>query len=641
MQSASHFLKSSLLPPLQSLHAGAVTILRAIGAGIWREHRYELLEGARRRSKTYSQSTKGKLTIAGLTTAVLLVFWYLVAGISLPWTLNRPLDTLEERACHHPVAQLVSDATKVFNKTLQHQSKSLAEAVTEYQRRYKMPPPPHFDEWYRFATSRKTVLIDEFDTIYNTLLPFWGLTPSVLRSRVREDLGRTDDTYVMGIAIRNGRVLDFGKGQGEFQRDATVKILDKFSQWLPDLNLQFNAHDEPRVVVAHEQLHRFVLEGRAAQSRLNAHSAVSNLFSPGDDDDPVPPVPVSTSRWNSIEFQETWLYSRLSCPPDTPAMALDGNAPDNTAAYAIEPLGFVFNQSAASDICNSPSLRHRLGVFQRPNSCKLTNELVPMFSMSRLSSFQDITVPSPYYYEDMSSFDPESSVSWEEKTPQVYWRGRTNGGHSQNGSWRNLQRQRIIGNLTHPQSPQYVLHQKTDATCTLRRDANWEVQETNRSQVAGYWNAHFTDIADCDDDCAEERKFFDDIVEPEAQSNAWKYRYLLDMDGHAYSGRFYALLRSKSLPFKMTSFREWHQNVLFPWVHYVPINKDGNELPELVRFFEQDTTGQEIAKSIGEGGRAWAARTLRNDDMEVYMFRLLLEYARVQDDKRESLGFLL
>lgn len=488
-----------------------------------------------------------------------------------------------------------------------------------------MSPPPHFDEWYHFATSRNTVLIDEFDKIYHTLLPFWGLTPSLMRSRVREDLGRINTTYLMGIAIREGRILDFGKGQGGFQRDATIKILEKFSQWLPDINLQFNAHDEPRVVVPHEQLHRFVLEGQVAQSRLKSQSDVSNLFSPGETDDPVPPVPASTSRWNNIEFQETWLYSRLSCPPDTPVMALDGNAPDNTAAYAMEPLGFVFNQSAASDICSSPSLRHRLGVFQRPNSFKLTNKLVPMFSMSHPSSFQDIGVPSPFYYGDMSSFDPESSVPWEEKKPQIYWRGRTTGGHSQSSSWHNLQHQRIIGNMAHPQSPHYVLHQKTESACTSKTNTSWEVREADKSQLEGYFNVNFTDIIDCDQDCDEERKFFDDVVEPEPQSNAWKFRYLMDMDGHAYSGRFYALLRSKGVPFKMTFSCEWHENVLIPWVHYVPVNKDGNELAELVRFFEEDATGQEIAKSIGEEGQSWAARTLRNDDIEVYMFRLLLE----------------
>ncbi|KAJ5531818.1 hypothetical protein N7527_005211 [Penicillium freii] len=112
------------------------------------------------------------------------------------------------------------------------------------------------------------------------------------------------------------------------------------------------------------------------------------------------------------------------------------------------------------------------------------------------------------------------------------------------------------------------------------------------------------------------------------------------MDGHAYSGRFYAFMRSKSVPLKLTFFREWHENVLIPWVHYVPLNKDTDEIAEIVRFFEQDSAGQEIARTICEEGQSWVAKTLRNDDMDVYMFRLMLEYARVQDDRRENLGFI-
>ncbi|KAF4761461.1 hypothetical protein HAV15_005313 [Penicillium sp. str.  len=142
-----------------------------------------------------------------------------------------------------------------------------------------------------------------------------------------------------------------------------MKILDKFSQWLPDMNMEFNVHDEPRVVIPHEELHMMITEGYAAHARLSCNSSLLNVFSPGDMHDPIPPVPVSTTRFNNIERQETWLYSRLSCPLDTPARALDSNAPDNSSAYAVGPLGFVFNQTAASDMCNSPSLRHRLGVF--------------------------------------------------------------------------------------------------------------------------------------------------------------------------------------------------------------------------------------------------------------------------------------
>ncbi|KAF4762603.1 hypothetical protein HAV15_005310 [Penicillium sp. str.  len=248
-----------------------------------------------------------------------------------------------------------------------------------------------------------------------------------------------------------------------------------------------------------------------------------------------------------------------------------------------------------------------------------------MFSMSRPSSFQDIAVPSPYYYEGISQFDAETSVEWNNKKPQLYWRGKTTGGHSRNGTWHNLQRQRIIGNLTHPQSPQYLMQPKNDSRCIAGRSEGWEVQVADRSQIEGYFNTHFMEIVDCDEDCHDEQMFFDDIAEPDPASEAWKYRYLLDMDGHAYSGRFYAFMRSKSVPFKLTFFREWHEDVLVPWVHYVPINKDGNEIPELIRFFEEDPAGQQIARTIGEEGQSWAARTIRNDDIDVYMFRLFLE----------------
>lgn len=45
------------------------------------------------------------------------------------------------------------------------------------------------------------------------------------------------------------------------------------------------------------------------------------------------------------------------------------------------------------------------------------------------------------------------------------------------------------------------------------------------------------------------------------------------------------------------------------------------------------------AEFIAEEGRAWAGKVLRKEDMEVYMFRLLLEWGRLTDDRREELGF--
>lgn len=154
----------------------------------------------------------------------------------------------------------------------------------------------------------------------------------------------------------------------------------------------------------------------------------------------------------------------------------------------------------------------------------------------------------------------------------------------------------------------------------------WEPIKARKGEYDGLFNLKFTTISHCESNCDSQNRFFGGEAEVEEPSKAWNYRYLLDMDGWAYSGRFYSFMNSKSLPFKLSLFREWHQDILVPWVHYVPLNKDADEILELIRYFEQDPTGSAIAQSIAAEGRSWAKRSLRNSDMEVYMFRLLLEY---------------
>ncbi|KAK5715285.1 hypothetical protein LTS12_027807 [Elasticomyces elasticus] len=153
------------------------------------------------------------------------------------------------------------------------------------------------------------------------------------------------------------------------------------------------------------------------------------------------------------------------------------------------------------------------------------------------------------------------------------------------------------------------------------------------------FNLKFTEIKQCSKtDCNDEDNYFGN-VQPEEQQEAWKYRYLLDMDGNAYSGRFYAFLRSYATTLKLSFFREWHADTLFPWVHYVPLSLKTSGYSELLRFFEEEPKGQEVAKRIADHGRDWAQTTLRHEDMEVYMFRLLLEYGRLIDDNRGSIGY--
>ena len=45
----------------------------------------------------------------------------------------------------------------------------------------------------------------------------------------------------------------------------------------------------------------------------------------------------------------------------------------------------------------------------------------------------------------------------------------------------------------------------------------------------------------------------------------WSYKYLIDMDGMSYSGRFLAFLASDSVPLKSTVYEEYFSDWIQPW----------------------------------------------------------------------------
>ncbi|RMZ81302.1 hypothetical protein DV737_g2578, partial [Chaetothyriales sp. CBS 132003] len=532
----------------------------------------------------------------------------------------------------HPIHQLVVNGESDFQTLRARQSGSLKDAVAEYRRRYKVPPPPHFDKWYSFAKKRGVELIDEFDGIYHMLLPFWALEPRVIRERTREAIGY--DNALIAALIRDGQVvkLDGGGDMYEWHRDATPEMLKEFVRWLPDMDLAFNIHDEPRVVMQHDDLARHVAVAKD-DNMPRAYNAAKlvNAFSPrpADMGDGARIKEYKTTRFNRFAHQATWSNSRISCPADSAARAcLNDSCTDNTTAYSDLPLGFIANTTAFSDICNSPSLERSFGMFDRPNVFDVAHDLIPIFSQSKVSSFQDILYPSPWYYMHRVTYDPERDMAWEEKAANMYWRGSTTGGFSRDGGWRRQHRQQFLTKIQpHGQTRVLVYDNSTEP-------GEWKEQQVSMQSMAHYFDVKFTFIGQCDPgDCDAQREFFG-TVEPVNMFDAFASRYLLDIDGNAFSGRFYAWLLSHSLVHKMAIFREWHDDWLRPWVHFVPLGLRGDEYVESVRYFDQEESGRREAKRMAEAGREWAQKALRNEDLEVWYFRLLLEYGRLVDDNR-------
>ncbi len=563
-----------------------------------------------------------------------------------PKELLQPIELVNTTI--HPIAQLINFSEQQFESLKSTQSKNLADAVSEYRRRYRLPPPPNFDKWYEFAKRRGVQLIDEYDNIHDTMLPFWSLEPSTLRARVREALGFDNNAFI-ALMIRDGQAMKV-EGGPEWQQQNTFGMIKDFVQFLPDMDVAFNIHDEPRIVVPHDELSQMVAHAKDKAMPVAFHNpAPRNAFSPRptDVDGGKKIKEAKTTRFNEYAHQHTWVASRMSCSPDSPSRSFRENIGDNMTAFALSELGFVYNQSALSDVCMSPSLRTSHGFFDRPNAFKIAHELIPIFSQSKVSSYQDILYPSPWYwYGDVPingadeymrvqakvQYNESLDMNWDAKTDSFWWRGSTTGGFSRNGGWRRQHRQQFVRKINAPGNAKILGHGRTPGS-------DWQVQQMPRADFRGLIDIKFSGVGQCDPgDCDAQKEFFD-IAPPVDMQDAWKYKFLLDIDGNAFSGRFYAFLQSRSLVYKTAIFREWHQDWLKPWVHYIPLSIKGDEYLESVRYFAKEKEGMAHAPRLAMQGRDWANKVLRNVDLEAWFFRVLLEYGRVIDDDREIIGF--
>ena len=109
--------------------------------------------------------------------------------------------------------------------------------------------------------------------------------------------------------------------------------------------------------------------------------------------------------------------------------------------------------------------------------------------------------------------------------------------------------------------------------------------------------------AQCDPDaCTAMREHFglrpipDPYNDPQKDPLSASYgsKYVLDMDGNGFSGRFYRVLGSRCAALKQTIIHEWHDGRLVPWVHFIPVSMEAEELGEIMHFLVEEEAGQKL-----------------------------------------------
>ncbi|KAI6142649.1 glycosyltransferase family 90 protein [Pisolithus tinctorius] len=520
----------------------------------------------------------------------------------------------------HPIFELIRNAENEWNAKLQRASKTLEEAVVEYERRYKRPPPLGFDKWWDYVVKHDVLLPDEYDEIYYDLEPYWGLHPEDLAASERE-LEERDDIIVVAKTPESDkleivRTTVKGNPTAFLVRISDIlNLLEEVEHDLPPLRMSFSPHDNPNML-----------------SDWRIKSMVMNAAKRGTTVRQKDFPPIHTVGW--AQGCQPSTPARVKRPP-LPALPPHAYEPQfNTSA----PKTFIASHRATMDPCAHPSLLVTHGQFLSHYAGPYPQKtLVPRFSLCATQLHHDIRPPVPYGWVSGLDLEEHGDVPWEEKIDErLDWRGSNTGLYaSSNTPWSYAQRARlvslansVIGNVSILPVPE---------------DENTKVGEPEEVRLARV-NPAWMDVAFvggaimCDEKggtCKEMEKMWE-FRRSQGRKEEGRYKFILDVDGNGWSGRFKRLMTTNSLIFKATIYPEWYTSRIAPWVHYVPIQVSYTDLYDAVAFFR---THDDLAKRIASEGRAWSMRFWRKEDMSAYLYRLFLEYARVSSMDRDAMSY--
>ncbi|KDQ51342.1 glycosyltransferase family 90 protein [Jaapia argillacea MUCL 33604] len=515
----------------------------------------------------------------------------------------------------HPIFELIQKGQEAWEAKLRRASTTLEGAVKEYRRRYGRYPPKGFDAWWEYVERNNVQLPDEYDQIYTDLEPFWGINPSDLNT-LATAWENHKDTYVLGksspsspVAVLKTSFND--DGQSEFLLGGAndlIRVLEEVQERLPEFRIVGSPHDNPNLVKNWE-LMRKAVEAASAGTYIDISE----------------PAPASSVGWLS------------ACPPNSPARR------SPSKLYVHRPTSphktFIHNHALTMDPCLHPThfhlhgqfISHKLGPYPE-------GTLFPQFSYCRTELHYDMSVPTPGNW-----VDGEEYVEWEEKDEErLLWRGSNTGiWHGGDHDWWASHRERLVEATNDKLGSVKVLRSPGE------EEGNWtrvgeEVELKKKWVNPGLMDVGFAgEPISCEPAICEVLKELFEWKGKMSVKAAGRYKYVMDVDGNGWSSRYKRLITSNSLIFKSTIYREWFQDRVQPWVHYVPIQIDFSDLYDSLIFFRGDLNGvgahDELAKKIAGAGREWSRSFWRREDLTAYMYRLVLEYARVMSLDREEM----
>ena len=555
-----------------------------------------------------------------------------------PWQSDETLAESLEPIDAHPISLLMAEADKAWRTYNDGISTTFRETVSKYRRKYGRHPPPGFKEWYMFARKKNVHNIDDFEHIMDDIRPFWAVEPRTLRN-LAANMWRDKDQGVSGIHIRNHKVVN--QTNQNWRTEAMTSLIEQVIKHIPDMDIAMNNLDQPRVVVPWDDMQSML--ATASKTRQTPPDAINEFSQNMEGLANLTVEAVEVERedpgWFPAHGGPYMDIASTACPPESHARKNSSTKVDAEALYKNRLGGVVTNFNRSSDLCTvGREIHDKHGFLFTASTIIATKRLVPIFGECKVNVNSDIIFPANMYWlkDWRYEYDGKHDLDWADKKDTMIWRGVTSGGVQNEENWRRMHRQRLV-----METNSTLLEGKEVRILAEQPEKRGEYENFRRFEPSMFAKEHtdigFTEANGCHPDGCP---FYDGVwtfkpmIRP---AELFKSKFVVDVDGMSFSGRWRAFLESKSLGIKATIFREWHDSRLFAWRHFVPMDNRYDDLYTLLTYFlgtgtpigeqvtasattygnayvaRHDTEGKRIAYQ----GREWAKKVLRKDDMEV------------------------
>lgn len=228
------------------------------------------------------------------------------------------------------------------------------------------------------------------------------------------------------------------------------------------------------------------------------------------------------------------------------------------------------------------------------------------FSKNRFNKIQSILMPDVLCLtnsDDLINMAKEGSkkYSWTKKKNMAFWRGASTGG--------------LFTLENYLQFPRFQL-----------------VDMSHR--FPSFIDAKFTDLVQGAENFQEHITYYIGGRVGIPEHMLYKYQILVDGNSCAWN-RAYWQLFSNSIILKQNSDEiQWYYGGLKPYVHYIPVKSNFSDLVKVVQWAKEND--REV-KKISKNAQEFANANLKKIDLYYYIYLLLNEYAKIQNQTTNDL----